>query len=229
MPYRPLDRRLSTAAEYITPGARIADIGTDHAYLPIALLQQGIASFAVAADINEGPIESARQNIREAGLEACIATLRTDGLVGIDAYAPDHILIFGMGGELILRILSDAAWVKNPAITLVLQPMSRAHVLRAWLVENGFSVLGETISFEDKHYRTIAARYTGTVEAYTPEELRLGRRALLRTPEMEPDFLRHEIRVTEAVLRGKSRSQTADSTEESELLDILKTRLETLQ
>ncbi len=228
MPHRPLDRRLSTAIEYITPGARVADIGTDHAYLPIALIEQGIASFAVAADINEGPIESARQNIREANSEDRIATLRTDGLVGIERYAPDHILIFGMGGELILRILSQAPWIRDSAITLVLQPMSRSHLLRAWLTQNGFHIFGETISLEDKYYRTVGARYTGVPEVYTPEELRLGKRALLRTSALEPGFLQHEIQVTEAVLRGKRRSETADCTEEEELLNIYKKRLETI-
>ncbi len=222
-------RRLLSALPYLAPHARVADVGTDHAYLPIHLIATGAASHAVACDINQGPIESARANIAAAGLAGHIDTVQTDGLHGIEAYEPDHILIFGMGGELIIRILEEAPWVRREGITLILQPMSRAHLLRAWLIQNGFSIFGETLTYEDKYYQTVAARYTGKAEPpYSNEELYLGRLNLRQAPPELVGFLRHEIGVLEAVLRGKAKSETADTREESALLDTFKTRLESL-
>ena len=140
-----LDNRLLAVASCVEKGAYLADIGTDHAYLPIHLLREGIISGAVACDINAGPIESARMHIAAAGYSDRIDTLLTDGLYGVEPYAPDDILIFGMGGDLIVKILSEAPWIKNERIGLILQPMSRVSTLRQWLCENGFLITGESI------------------------------------------------------------------------------------
>ncbi|MBQ9773606.1 MAG: SAM-dependent methyltransferase [Clostridia bacterium] len=223
------DARLCSAIPYLTRGARIADVGTDHAYLPIYLVREGIASCALACDVNRGPIDSARANIAAAGLSDRIDTLQTDGLHGVESFSPDHILIFGMGGELILRILSEAPWVRDARIGLVLQPMSRAHLLRAWLLENGFAITGETISFADKYYQTLSARYCGTCETYTKEELLLGKWNVENPSPLLLGFLEHEIGVYEAILRGKARATAADSRAEEEILQILKTRLESIK
>ncbi len=218
------DARLCSALPYLTRGGRVADIGTDHAYLPIYLVHEGISSEALACDINEGPIRSARANIEAAGLSSRIGTLRTDGLCGVEDFHPDDVMIFGMGGELIARILSDAPWVKDPRVGLVLQPMTKASVLRAWLLENGFEITGETVTFEDKYYQTVAARYTGTVTEYNERELLLGRLNIDTKPPHFEGFLRHEIRVLDAIIRGKSQSAHADVSAELRL----KTSLEEL-
>lgn len=220
--------RLASAVPYIAKGARVADVGTDHAYLPIHLVERGIACEALAADINQGPIDSARANIAAAGLADRIQTLKTDGLHGVEAFAPDHILIFGMGGELIIRILSEAPWIKRDGITLILQPMSRAHLLRAYLLENGFAITGETLTFEDKYYQTVVARYGGEAVSndYSAEELLIGRLNLQNKPPLLRGFLEHEIGVLKAVLAGKAKSARADTSSEETLLSILLERLE---
>ncbi len=221
----PIGARLRSAIEYIGTGGRVADIGTDHAYLPIYLIQNEIASHALAADINQGPINSARANIRAAGLEERIDTLRTDGLQGVRDYAPDDILIFGMGGELIVKILSVAEWVKDERIGLILQPMTRASVLREWLLQNGFAIVGETVTFEDKYYQTIAARWCGRSETYSEEELLIGRLNIERRPPLFEGFVRHEIAVLEKILTGKSRSQSADLSSETRMKEKLEAML----
>ena len=222
--------RLCSALPYLTRGGTVIDVGTDHAYLPIYLVGQGISSRALACDINRGPIESAEKNIAAAGLGDKIDTLCTDGLHGTEGYKPDNILIFGMGGELILRILSEAPWVKDCGIGLVLQPMTRAHLLRRWLLENGFEIVGETITYEDKrYYQTIAARYCGKVEEYTEEELLLGRWNIQSNAPHLRGFVEHEIGVWEAILRGKARATDADTRDEERVLKFLKARLETLK
>ena len=227
------DTRLCSAVPYIKRGDRIIDVGTDHAYLPIYLVSEGIASRALACDINQGPIDSARANIHEAGLEGRIDTLKTDGLLGTESFCPDDILIFGMGGELIARILSDAPWVKNPKIRLILQPMSRASVLRRWLLENGFSIIDESLSLEGKYYQTICAGFLGgdnSLEApYSDEELLLGRKNIERNGPLFLNFLTHEIGVLRAIVAGKEKSASADATEELALLKTMTQRLETMK
>ena len=221
--------RLCSALPYLTRGGAIIDVGTDHAYLPIYLVGQHISSRALACDINRGPIESAERNIAASHLTKKIDTLCTDGLHGAENFDADDILIFGMGGELIIRILSEAPWIKNANIGLVLQPMTRAHLLRRWLLENGFEIVGETITLEDRYYQTIAARYCGNVEEYTEEELLLGRLNIQNQAPHLAGFIEHEIGVWEAILRGKSRAIDADTRDEERVLKFLMARLETLK
>ena len=222
--------RLCSALPYLKKGGAVIDVGTDHAYLPIYLVGQHISSRALACDINRGPIESAERNIAAAHLSKKIATLCTDGLHGAEEFGADDVLIFGMGGELIMRILSEAPWVKNASIGLVLQPMTRAHVLRAWLLENGFEIVGEAITHEDKrYYQTVAARYCGKKGEYSEEELLLGRLNIQnKTPHLK-GFIEHEIGVWEAIRRGKAASKNGDTSDEDRVLQFLKDRLENLK
>ncbi len=217
--------RLSTAIPYITPGSCVADIGTDHAYLPIHLVKNGLCACAVACDINEGPLQSARTNIAEAGLCDRIDTLLTDGLHGVERFSPQDVIIFGMGGELIVRILSEATWTRNVRVGLILQPMSRAEILRKWLVGNGFSIEGETISFEGKYYQTIHARYTGAEDSYTAIECRVGRRNIQDRPALFEGFVRHEIKVLDNILAGKAQARATDTTDERSLRSALEALL----
>ncbi len=223
------DSRLRSAIPYLTPGGRVADIGTDHAYLPIYLVQQGLASRALACDVNEGPLRSASANIAAVGLQDRIDTLHTDGLHGVERFSPTDVLIFGMGGELIVKILSEADWIRSANVGLILQPMSRASCLRQWLTENGFSILAESITFEDKYYQTIHARVGGTETPYTEEELLLGRRNIENPSPLFKGFLEHEMRVMEGIRAGKAKSRSADTGAEERMLYRLKQRLEELK
>ena len=224
-----LSARLMSALPYLKKGGAVIDVGTDHAYLPIFLVREGISSRALACDINRGPIESAERNIAAAGFACQIDTLCTDGLHATEGFDPDNILIFGMGGELIIRILSEAPWVKDANVGLVLQPMTRAHLLRRWLLENGFAIVGETITHEDRYYQTISARYCGKNEEYTEEELLLGRLNIENNAPNLRGFIEHEIGVWEAIRRGKSQSANADTSDEDRTLQFLSERLETLK
>ena len=222
------DARLLTALPFLRAGARIIDVGTDHAYLPIYLVEQGLVSHALACDINEGPIQSARANIRAAGLEGRVDTLRTDGLRGVEDYAPNDVMIFGMGGELIARILSEAEWIKTQKVGLILQPMSRLPILRKWLWEAGFAILGESLTFEDKYYVTLHARWQGEPVAYTEEECLLGKRDVWCPGSLTRGYLEHEIGVRQRIVTAKGQSREADAARELEELQFLKNRLEEL-
>lgn len=177
-----LDARLSLAASFVREGAVFCDVGTDHAYLPIALVTQGRAVRALATDVREGPLSAARAHIAEAGLSCKIKTVLTDGLAGLAEEGLTDIAICGMGGELIARILSDAPFVKDESVRLILQPMTRPAALRSYLAENGFAVDGERLSCAaGRVYSCIAAHYSGTPYALSPARAEVG------TPTLSDD------------------------------------------
>lgn len=158
-----LDKRLSAVAALVRHGSRLADIGTDHAYLPVHLVQVGVCPSAIASDIGAGPLEAARRTVTENGLTSEIALRLGDGLSTVTADEVEDIAIAGMGGETIAAILETAPWVKNRSIRLILQPMTRAEDLRRWLLTNGFSVLEEHLIIDGRHlYPVLAAEYTAT-------------------------------------------------------------------
>ena len=162
MKYTTLDNRLLCVASLVPKGARMADVGSDHAYLPVYLVQQGIVTEALATDVNEGPIQRAKMNIQKAGLSAQIDARKCDGLDGIESFAPDTVTICGMGGELIVSILENSAYVLKNAPLLILQPMTQAAVLRRYLAEKGYAIEAERL-LPDEHrvYQVIACRYVG--------------------------------------------------------------------
>lgn len=217
-----------SALPYIKAGGTVADIGTDHAYLPIDLIRRGLVQRAVACDINEGPILRARAHIREAGLEGRINTLQTNGLYGVERFAPDDILIFGMGGELIVQILADAPWIKDPSVGLILQPMTKPQALRRWLLDSGFSILGESLTFEDQYYQTIYARYGGAREELTAEELLLGKKILSGDSPWLAGYLERNLQILLQIAEGK-RKGGADFSEEEALISAIRARLEKLK
>lgn len=127
---------------------RVADIGTDHGYIPAALLLEGRVDSAVAADIREGPLRSAMRTAVELGLEGRMDFRLGDGLGVLAPGEADCAVIAGMGGEAIISILSAAPWARE-GLALILQPMSRAELLRRWLPENGYAVREERLA-EDR-------------------------------------------------------------------------------
>ncbi len=156
-----LDIRLSTVAALVRPGSRLADIGTDHAYLPVYLVQTGVCPAAIASDIGAGPLEAARHTVTAAELTSKIALRLGDGLATVSAEEVDDIAIAGMGGETIAAILEAAPFVRDSRLRLILQPMTRAEDLRRWLLHNGFSVLEEHLITDGRHlYPVLAAEYT---------------------------------------------------------------------
>ena len=157
-----LKGRLALCAQFARGGSRLADIGTDHAYLPIALCEQGRAASALACDINPLPLESARSNIAMHGLSDRIRTRLCDGLSGVGPDEADDIVIAGMGGELIADILSACEWAKDSAKRYILQPMTRHEALIKWLYSNGFVIDDQqAVVDEGKYYTVILARYDG--------------------------------------------------------------------
>lgn len=160
-----LGARLQSCADLVRKNKCLADVGTDHAYLPIWLMKQNRIKAAIALDINEGPLASARENIEKYQLSGKITARLSDGLVELLPDEADDIVIAGMGGDLIFNIISKAAWLKDGHYNLILQPMTGADELRANLYALGFGLKKEQASRENqKIYSAFSAVYTGKME-----------------------------------------------------------------
>ncbi len=170
-----ISKRLCTAASFVRDGAVVADIGTDHAYLPIYLALNGKIKRAYASDINVGPIERANENVEKYGLKNIIKTKVCAGLDGIENVSPSDIVICGMGGELIVKILENSPYIRQKGIRLILQPMTHVEELREYL-QNGFSTIAENVVFEDeKIYQVLCLQYDGDFHPLTKLEKELGK------------------------------------------------------
>ena len=140
-----LDPRLSLCASFVPAGAKLADIGTDHGYLPIWLAKTGRVIHAVAADLRPGPLERAKENVRKYQVEDIVELRLSDGLQAFLPEEADFIVIAGMGGEVIASILGAVPWLKETGARLVLQPMTRAEELRRFLAEHGYAIAREAL------------------------------------------------------------------------------------
>ena len=157
-----LDKRLLTCASLVRNGARLVDVGTDHALLPVWLLNSGKISSAIASDINPKPLLSGRETAEKYGVSGIDFRLGP----GLSVLRPDDditdIVIAGMGGEVIARILGESELIKNEKLNLVLQPMSHCEDLIGFLYENGFEITEQkALTSNSKSYTVIAARYSG--------------------------------------------------------------------
>ena len=164
-----LGKRLLKIAEFIPAGSRVADIGTDHAVLPIHLIRSGLASLVIATDINKKPLGKAAENIDAAALSDYITLRLGDGLSCIEPNEVDTIIIAGMGGELIADILNSAPWLKDGSYRLILQPMTRGERLREYLRLNRFTPVKEEAGLDaGRHFSVMVATSDDYSGEYPP-------------------------------------------------------------
>lgn len=169
-----LSRRLEAVASYVPQGARLADVGSDHAYLPLFLVEQGRIDFAIAGEVVQGPYQSALQNVEQTGQTDKIAVRLANGLAAVELDDQvSTVTIAGMGGRLIAEILEAGKDKLGSVERLVLQPNNREDDVRRWLVANGFQLVAEEILEEnDKIYEILVAE-KGNVDL-TADQLRFG-------------------------------------------------------
>ncbi|MGN0555651.1 MAG: class I SAM-dependent methyltransferase [Candidatus Fimenecus sp.] len=162
-----LTNRLQLVADCVNPCICMADIGTDHAYLPAWCLLNGKTQFAIAADINPNPLANARQTLGTYGLEERIDLRLSDGLQNIAADEAQEIVVAGMGGNQIADMIENTAWLQDNAKHLILQPMTHFEDVRKALLENGFQIETERTTAEgERLYLVISARYSGEKREY---------------------------------------------------------------
>ena len=224
-----LNARLLSAAEFVRQNATFADIGTDHAYLPLFLLDTGRIKYAYCCDINEGPLASARRNAEESGRLSDMDFILTDGAKALDGKGVTDYAICGMGGELIADIIERAPHLKDSSVNLILQPMTRQAHLRRYLAESGFSVTRESYSFDaGKYYVCLLASYTGECRKITDIEAELGM-------EIQEDvnndaqigYINTKIAALTRAAEGKRRGGETDIPEET-IISAFKQRLTSL-
>lgn len=163
-----LSKRLSLIASFVSGGSSVCDVGTDHGYLPAFLYLSGKCKRVIATDINQKPIDSARQNLLKFGAQG-VKLVLCDGLSGVEDENIDTVIIAGMGGEVISGIIDRADFLKNSAVSLILQPTTAAKELRLFLAKNGFRVDREqAISENGKIYSVMLVRFCG--KPYTLSE-----------------------------------------------------------
>ena len=175
------NKRLLVAAELLGQTNSVADIGTDHAFLPIHLVKEGIAKKVIACDIAEGPLSVAEANITKYGLLDKIELRLANGLLGLKPNEVEAITILGMGGETIADILQISPWVKNPDIMLILQPMSCDDRLRDYLYNEGFEIITEVgVESQGRFYTVMKVRFSGNLPKVGREYKYIGK--LLEKP-----------------------------------------------
>jgi tRNA (adenine22-N1)-methyltransferase len=166
-----LSPRLALAAELVPPGRVMADIGTDHAYLPAWLVAADRIPRAIAADVGQGPLQNAARTIEALGLEGRVLLRQSDGLAAFSPGEAEVFLFAGMGGTLIARLLAEAPWVNAPGGVIVAQPMRRSEDLRHWLRANGWHIETENACFDaGRPYHALRAMYAPQTPASAAEQ-----------------------------------------------------------
>lgn len=180
----------------------VADVGTDHGYLPIWLVEQGIADRAIAMDVRTGPLQRAQEHIREHQLGAYIETRLSDGLAALHRDEAQVIVIAGMGGATMSGILEAGQAVISPDTILVLQPQSELYEFRRYLVTHGFRLLSEDMVEEDGKYYPMMKVQKGLKAplSYTEEELRYGPLLLEERHPVLKEFLLWQLKQKERIL-----------------------------
>ncbi len=195
MEYPVLDQRLSAVAEWVRPGSVLADIGTDHGYLAANLVGRGICPRAFACDIGSLPLARARDTVVHYGLSDKVTLMLSDGLSAIPPLGAQDIVIAGMGGELIARILDACGWIAREAIRLILQPMTKPEELRRYLYQNGYEIVGERGVCVGRHcYTVLCAHYTGR-RIQSPDALAVALGGLCgSTDEQSREYIRRLLK-----------------------------------
>ena len=224
-----LQPRLQLLADMVPAGSRLADVGTDHGYLPVYLLQQGRISRAIASDIVDGPLQHARQTAAEYEVDGIDFRL----CPGLDAIAPheaDTVVIAGMGGETIQAILTAAPWTADSSHLLLLQPMTKVEYLRKWLVDNRYTFTEERLVWDKDHLYPVFAVRGGQQPSLTAAQQYGG--VLLDGDPLYGVYLDERIGKLQRAVEGLRKSTADESAvkvkELTELCRVLKEKRDAL-
>lgn len=211
--YMKLTARLKTIADLVPKGKEVADIGTDHAYLPVYLIKNNIAPKVIAADINKGPLQNAEKTISSYNLENSIKTRLGSGLKPIKANEVQTVIIAGMGGLLIRDILVESLEVVKTIETLILQPMVAQDELRKWLYDNKFKVDNEKLAKEGNKLYEILVVSKGNMEIKDDIYFEIGQKMIENKDPYLMEFLDSKIKKYTEILKTVEAQNTAKAKE----------------
>ena len=197
-----LSNRLNLIEEKVDKCDTVFDVGTDHAYIPIKLIQNEKCKKVIASDVKEGPILRAQSNIKRYALEERIETRIGNGLENLMKDEIDTIIVAGMGGILISEILERDIEKAQNACKFILQPMNCSHVLRKWLFDNGFEIFGEDIAKDDnKYYNIFETKYTGNVLKVEDIFYHFGQKLFENSSSLINEYLDYKENKISSILR----------------------------
>lgn len=224
-----LGKRLETLAALVPQGCVLADIGTDHAYLPVWLVEQGRLARALACDVAAGPCRAARLTIAQHGLEQQIEVRQGSGLTVLKPGEADCIAIAGMGAATIISILEEAPGLAEAARLLLLQPMAGAPTLRRWLCEHGWQLTAEALVDEEPHFYELIAARRGESVTYTEAEYAVGPLVLRQRQPLLVRQLERQLDGCAKLLTAMGRSASARESAKYHELQGLQSALEVLR
>lgn len=207
-----LSKRLYAVAGLVTEGASVADIGTDHGYIPIYLTERDIACRVIASDVKEGPLERARDHIAKHGLSEKIEVRLSDGLGAFEINEVDTMIAAGMGGALTIRILEEGKHIADALTFFILQPQSEIFKVRRYLNEHGFEIVSEDMVEEDGKYYPVMKAVHGRKEEYTEWEYAFGKRLLEKKHPVLLKYLLHWKKIQEQILQQLKKQRDSDRT-----------------
>ncbi len=213
--------RLLAIADCATKGSRLADIGTDHAYISVYLVQKNIISSALAMDINVGPIQRAEANIRKYRLEDKIETRLSNGLENLKPNEADEIVIAGMGGILIAEILNAARRLWDDNIRFIFQPMTAAEELRKFLEINGFYIEKEALAEEENKIYQIICAVRGIMKTKCEVDYYISPYLRRNKIPLTDKLIECKIREFEKMLTGLSKCERAEAREKRDYISLL--------
>lgn len=213
-----LSNRLLAVASFVTDGNVLADVGTDHGYIPIYLMQEKRIPRAIAMDINAGPLERAKEHIALYGLGDYIETRLSDGVAALTPGEVDAILVAGMGGGLVMHILEEGKEVCHQAKELILQPQSELERVRQYLWSNGYVILEENMVLEDeKFYPMMRVAYQDTVNTACVDNMafcRYGKLLLEQKHSILLEYLEREQKLYAGILSNLTQTAVSEKTKE---------------
>ncbi len=209
-----LSERLQAIADMVPYGSAVADIGTDHAYIPVYLTNKGISKFAYASDVKKGPLLRAKSTIREFDAQRAVETRMGNGLESIKCGEADTVIIAGMGGILISNILDNSKDVLSEVKTLILQPMTAVYELRKYLYENDYTVSDEILVKEENKLYTVIKAIHGKDDVQSELQLHIGKKLIENNDKLLPELLNKYINKLTKQINGLS---FAEVTEERSL------------
>lgn len=196
-----LSKRLQAVANLVSQGMCVADVGTDHGYIPIYLVESQKAGKVIAMDINQGPLARAREHIVAHGLENQIETRRSDGVQALQVGECDCVIIAGMGGSLAIKIMEEGKDVFSSLKEFVLQPQSEIEKVRRYLIEEGYRCIAEDMILEDGKYYPMMKVISGQSDTYDLKELCYGKLLLEQKHPVLKGFLEKERNNREKILQ----------------------------
>ena len=210
-----MSNRLELIASFVKNGIGVADVGTDHGYIPVMLVKRGYKGNIIATDINEGPLNKAKQSLIEADCEEAVELILCNGLDGCESEKIDTIIVAGMGGDTITGILDRAEWCAREDIRLILQPVTKPEILRYWLLNNDFRITNEAQAEENGTVYQIICAVPGRDCRYKDSELFIGRYDLIKGSTY------YEQMLDKHIIRFSSAAEGLKSTDRVELLPWL--------